>query len=135
MENELIRLNKYLAGSGICSRREADRMIEEGRVSIENEDGTVRKADIGERIREGAAVFVDGKPVRNDENEKLYMMINKPKGIICTGDRRVRENIIDFAGLRHYIFCGAPALYILRRAARQRFDRSGPSYERRRSER
>ena len=103
MENELIRLNKYLAGSGICSRREADRMIEEGRVTIGCEDGTVRKASVGERIREGAAVYVDGKPVRTDENEKLYMMLNKPKGIVCTGDRRVKENIIDFAGLRHYI--------------------------------
>lgn len=105
MENEKdsMRLNKYLSGTGLCSRREADKLIEEGHVTVESADGEVKTATLGSRVRENDRVFVDGKPVRDKGEEKLYMVINKPKGVICTGDRRVKENIIDFAGLNHYI--------------------------------
>ena len=105
MENETksMRLNKYLSGTGLCSRREADKLIEEGHVTVEGPDGEVKTATLGSRVGENDKVYVDGKPVRDKGEEKLYMVINKPKGVICTGDRRVKENIIDFAGLNHYI--------------------------------
>jgi len=102
-EKDSVRLNKYLSGTGLCSRREADKLIEEGHVTVESADGEVKTATLGSRVRENDKVYVDGKPVRDKGEEKLYMVINKPKGVICTGDRRVKENIIDFAGLSHYI--------------------------------
>ena len=104
MDNEEIRLNKYLSGTGLCSRREADRLIREGHVTIRSGGtGEPVTAALGTRILPGDTVFVDGKPVKEDEDEKLYLMLNKPKGIICTGDRRIKENVIDYAGLKHYI--------------------------------
>ncbi|MDO4804302.1 MAG: pseudouridine synthase [Lachnospiraceae bacterium] len=101
--NDGVRLNKYIGSIGICSRREADRLIEEGKVTIIHEDGSREIARAGFRYMDGDRIEIDGKAVEKTEDEKLYMMLNKPKGIICTGDRRVKENIIDFAGLRHYI--------------------------------
>lgn len=98
-----IRLNKYISSTGICSRREADRLIEEGKVVIFRKDGSVEPAKVGSRFQDGDRVQIDGKVVEESDNEKLYLMMNKPKGIVCTGDKRVRENIIDFAGLTHYI--------------------------------
>lgn len=103
MNNEGIRLNKYISSAGICSRREADRLIEEGKVTFVRADGTVETANLGSRYRDGDRVLLDGKVIEQKEDEKLYLMLNKPKGIICTGDRRVKENIIDYVGLRHYI--------------------------------
>lgn len=103
MEAESMRVNKYLNGTGYCSRREADRLLSAGRVTVENFDGERRVVSVGDRCLAGEKVFVDGKEIENTEEEKLYLMLNKPKGVICTGDRRVPDNIIDFAGLRHYI--------------------------------
>ncbi len=102
-DNEGIRLNKYISGCGICSRREADRYIGEGRVTIVRSDGNEERADLGSRYREGDKVYFDGRLVEENEDEKLYLMLNKPKGIICTGDRKIKENIIDYVGLQHYI--------------------------------
>ena len=104
-ENEEVRLNKFLSSSGVCSRREADRMLAEGRVSIlvNGSGDTARTAGLGARKGLYDRVFVDGKEVKPSNDERLYLMLNKPKGIICTGDRRVKENIIDYAGLSHYI--------------------------------
>ena len=103
MDNEGIRLNKYISSAGICSRREADRLIEEGKVTFVRVDGTEEKANLGSRFHEGDKVYLNGKLVEQTDDEKLYLMLNKPKGIICTGDRRIKENIIDYVGLQHYI--------------------------------
>ena len=103
MEAESMRINKYLNGAGYCSRREADRLLSAGRVTVGKPDGEKRTASVGDRCLPGERVYVDGKEIDDTEEEKLYLMLNKPKGIICTGDRRIPENIIDFAGLRHYI--------------------------------
>ena len=84
------RLNKYIADSGHCSRREADRLIEEGRVTI---DG--RAAGLGERVAPGMKVAVDGHPL-DGAGEKVYLALNKPRGIVCTADSREPMNIVDY---------------------------------------
>lgn len=104
MDQESIRLNKYISAAGVCSRREADRLIENGSVTIlrSGEDLEV-PAMIGERVCPGDRVFVNGKEVAAEKQERLYYMLNKPKGIICTGDRHISNNIIDYTGLSQYI--------------------------------
>ncbi len=84
------RLNKFIADSGYSSRREADRLIEEGRVTI---DGRV--AGLGERVPPGARVAVDGRSL-DGTGEKVYLALNKPRGIVCTADRREPMNIVDY---------------------------------------
>ena len=106
MENEGTRLNKYISSTGLCSRREADRLISEGHVEIIRggaDDSEKTEAALGDRFLPGDRILVDGKPLKDSENEKLYMMMNKPKGIICTGDKRIKENVVDYAGITHYI--------------------------------
>lgn len=85
-----IRLNKYLSDAGICSRREADRMIESGRIRIGE-----HAAVMGERVKEGDTVLVDEKPV-NPEEKLILLAFHKPVGIECTCDRNNKDNIIDF---------------------------------------
>ena len=86
----MARLNKYLSDAGVCSRREADRLIESGRVTV---DG--KKAYAGQQIEEGQTVRV-GKKVIRSRNEKVVLAVNKPPGIVCTEDMRVKNNIIRF---------------------------------------
>lgn len=89
------RLNKYLSRMGICSRREADRMIEEGRVLV---DG--RRASMGEKVTEGQSVLFDGRPVlsgKEKEPRPILLAVNKPRGIVCTtSDKDRAENIVEF---------------------------------------
>ena len=104
MNQESIRLNKYISASGFCSRREADRLIEAGSVTIvKSGEGQAVPARIGEQVCPGDRVFVNGHEVAAEKQEKLYYMLNKPRGIICTGDRHIKDNVIDFAGLTQYI--------------------------------
>jgi 23S rRNA pseudouridine2604 synthase len=93
-----MRINKYLAETGTCSRREADQWIEAGRVTV---DGT--RAVLGTQVSEGAVVLVDGKPLP-DRPRKVYLALNKPIGIECTTDRDVPANIVDFVGHRERVF-------------------------------
>jgi 23S rRNA pseudouridine2604 synthase len=93
-----MRINKYLAETGTCSRREADQWIEAGRVTV---DGT--RAVLGTQVSEGAVVLVDGKPLP-DRPRKVYLALNKPIGIECTTDRDVPGNIVDFVGHRERVF-------------------------------
>ena len=91
MENERgVRLNKYIADSGICSRREADRRIQEGRVKIDGRVGT-----LGDQVLPGMVVTCDGKPV-SGEGERIYILLNKPRGIVCTTDPREPMNVVDY---------------------------------------
>ena len=88
-----IRINKYLSEVGYCSRREADRLIEEGKVTI---NGKI--PEMGAKIEEGDQVEVEGKRIEKSMKQKnIYLAFNKPVGIVCTTDRRVEpDNIIDF---------------------------------------
>ncbi|SHJ61014.1 23S rRNA pseudouridine2604 synthase, partial [Anaerocolumna jejuensis DSM 15929] len=85
-----VRLNRYLSDSGACSRREADRLIEEGHVTV---DGV--RAGLGMKITDGQTVLLDGMPVKREE-KLVFIALNKPKGIVCTTDKREKDNIIDF---------------------------------------
>lgn len=93
-----ISLNKYVSATGICSRREADRMIEQGRISI---NGKVARK--GNRVQKGDRVYLDKKPLKS-KPKSLYIAFNKPVGIVCTTDRKERNNIIDFIGHRERLF-------------------------------
>jgi 23S rRNA pseudouridine2604 synthase len=91
-------LNKYISETGICSRREADKLIEEGRVKINNV-----VAQKGNRVSEGDTVEIDGKPLRN-KPETVYIALNKPPGVTCTTDLKDRDNIIEFMEYPERIF-------------------------------
>lgn len=93
-----ISLNKYISDSGFCSRREADRYIEECRVTINGKD-----AHKGNRVVEGDIVLVDGEPIRKKKTA-VYIMLNKPKGVTCTTDQKDKTNIIDFINYKTRIF-------------------------------
>ncbi len=88
-----IRINKYLSEVGYCSRRVADRLIEEGRVTINGET-----PKMGAKVQEGDQVEVEGqKIVKSTQQKNIYLAFNKPVGIVCTTDRGVEpDNIIDF---------------------------------------
>ena len=86
----MIRLNKFLSEAGVCSRREADKLIESGRVTV---DG--KRAVPGQQVSEDQRVCV-GKKVIHSKNEKVVLAVNKPVGVVCTEDRRVKNNIIQF---------------------------------------
>lgn len=85
-----IRINKYLSEAGVCSRREADRQIEAGHVLI---DG--KKAQMGDRVFPGQTVEFGGKKVSQEE-EKILLVFHKPVGIVCTAEKREKNNIIDY---------------------------------------
>ncbi|MDB9714117.1 pseudouridine synthase, partial [Flavobacteriaceae bacterium] len=94
------RINKYLSEIGHCSRRGADKLIEEARVTI---NGLVPA--MGTKIQEGDIVAVDGIEVGKKEAEHVYLIFNKPIGIVCTTDTRVeKDNIIDFINYPKRIF-------------------------------
>ena len=84
------RLNKFLADSGYCSRREADRLIEEGRVTVDGRTGV-----LGDKILPGMTVKVNGKALTG-QGEKVYLLLNKPAGIVCTADSREPMNVVDY---------------------------------------
>ena len=87
------RINKYLSEVGYCSRRVADRLIEEGKVTI---NGKI--PEMGTKVDEGDQVEIEGKKIEKSTTEKnIYLAFNKPVGIVCTTDRRIeKENIVDF---------------------------------------
>ncbi|EOU2072278.1 23S rRNA pseudouridine(2604) synthase RluF [Clostridium perfringens] len=93
-----VRLNKYISETGFCSRREADKLIEQGRVKI---DGL--KATTGMKVSKGQSVSIDGKPLKF-ENELVYIALNKPVGITCTTESKIKGNIVDFINHEKRIF-------------------------------
>ena len=99
-----MRLNKFIADSGFCSRREADRLIGEGRVTVDGQ-----RARVGVELDEGAEVRVDGQPLAARQAAKgqrrhVYIVLNKPAGITCTTETSVKGNIVDFVGHQQRIF-------------------------------
>ena len=95
---DTVRLNKYISESGFCSRREADKLIESGVVTI---DGV--KATMGTKVSKGQKVKVNGKLISKDE-DLVYIVLNKPVGITCTTEHKVKGNIVDFVNHKKRIF-------------------------------
>lgn len=100
MEVQLKRINKFLSEAGYCSRREADKLIEAGRVTI---NGVV--PEMGTKLAPNDVVHVDGKEIKNTKESFVYLAFNKPVGIVCTTDTSVeKDNIIDFINYPKRIF-------------------------------
>ena len=100
-ENKQTRINKFLSQTGYCSRREADKLIDQGRIKINGEI-----AEKGAKIEKKDKVTVNGKTVEyQDKKKNVYIAFNKPRGIVCTTDtKREKNNIIDYIGYPTRIF-------------------------------
>lgn len=96
--DDSVSLNKYISETGICSRREADRLIDAGRVTINN-----KPTRTGNRVSPGDVVRIDGKPLKA-KPKTLYIAFNKPVGIVCTTDPKEPKNIISFIGHKERLF-------------------------------
>ena len=99
-----VRLNKHIAETGFCSRREADRLIAERRVTVNGQ-----AAGMGAVVGEGDTVLVDGQPLKArtakaGKRRHVYIALNKPVGITCTTEASVKGNIVDFVGHEQRIF-------------------------------
>ncbi len=95
---ELKRINKYISDSGFCSRREADKLVERGRVFING-----RRPEIGAKVGPSDEVEVDGK-ILSVKKEKVYLAFNKPTSVTSTTDSKDRSNIIDYINFGERIF-------------------------------
>ena len=99
MEENLKRLNKFIGETGYCSRREADKLIEEGRVTI---NGIV--PEMGTKVSPDDEVRIDGKLIVEKNEKSIYLAFNKPVGIECTTNLDVRDNIVDYINYPKRIF-------------------------------
>ena len=99
MEENLKRLNKFIGETGYCSRREADKLIEEGRVTI---NGVV--PEMGTKVSQDDEVRIDGKLIVEKHEKLVYLAFNKPVGIECTTNLEVRNNIVDYINYPKRIF-------------------------------
>jgi 23S rRNA pseudouridine2604 synthase len=93
-----VRLNKFISETGVCSRREADKWIEAGRVTCNGQP-----AALGTQVSPGDEVRIDGDPV-GVKKQQVYIALNKPVGIICTTESHIEDNIIDHVGFPERIF-------------------------------
>ena len=89
-KDKTMRLNKYLSDAGVCSRREADRLTEAGEITVNG-----KRAETGMQVESGDVVVVKGKTVVPEE-KKVYLAFNKPRGIVCTAEKREKNNVIDY---------------------------------------
>ena len=99
MESEHKRLNKFISEKGYCSRREADKLIEDGRVTI---NGVVPQ--MGTKVKPSDKVCIDGVSINETEEKLVYLAFNKPEGIECTTNIDVPDNIIDYIDYPTRIF-------------------------------
>ena len=97
--DKLVRINKFLSESGFCSRREADRLIEQGRVTI---NGVI--PEMGTKIGPNDEVRVNGQLIQEKKDEKIYLAFHKPVGIECTTNLDVKDNIVDYINYPERIF-------------------------------
>lgn len=95
---ESTNLNKFISSTGICSRREAERLITAGRVTING-----KPTQLGNRVFDGDVVKIDGKPLKA-KPKTIYIALNKPVGIVCTTDSKERKNIVKFVGHPQRLF-------------------------------
>ena len=99
-DTNLVRINKYFSEAGYCSRRKADKYIEQKRVTINGE-----VAEMGSKVSSDDVVRLDGKVIAAKENKPVYLAFNKPRGIVCTTDtHREKNNIIDYINYPERIF-------------------------------
>ena len=95
-----MRINKYLSQIGICSRREADKLVDSGRIKINDEI-----AVLGTKIKEGDKITIDNKLIKPKKKKTILIAFNKPKGIVCTTNRLIeKNNIIDYINCPERIF-------------------------------
>ena len=94
-----MRLNKYISETGLCSRREADAWIAQGRVTING-----LHAVLGTQVQDGDTVRVDQRIIGGEKKKHIYLCLNKPVGVTCTTERHIKGNIIDFIGHEERIF-------------------------------
>ena len=99
MEENTVRINKFLSETGFCSRREADRLIEQGRVTI---NGKI--PEMGTKVAPGDEVRVNGELVQQKNEKPIYLAFYKPVGIECTTNLGVRDNIVDYINYPERIF-------------------------------
>ncbi len=99
MNNDQTSLNKYISASGFCSRREADKLIEQARVTINGE-----LVLPGAKVNTGDVVEIDGEPIKTSKKRPIYIAFNKPVGVTSTTDIKDRSNIIYFIGHPKRIF-------------------------------
>ena len=100
MAAELTRINKFLSEIGYCSRRQADALIEQGRVYVNR-----KSAKMGMKVSEDDLIEVDGEKINQSKKKKIFIALNKPRGVVCTTTSGVEENnIIDFVNFSERVF-------------------------------
>ena len=100
MSSEGIRINKYLSEIGYCSRREADKLIEQGRIMVNS-----KEAKMGYKVQKDDVIHVDGEKIKHKKTKRIFIALNKPKGVVCTTNAGVEENnIIDYINFRERVF-------------------------------
>ena len=100
MDNKGTRINKFLSEVGYCSRRQADGLIEQGRIYVNK-----KPAKMGMKVSEDDLIEVDGEKINQSKKKKIFIALNKPKGVVCTTNAGVEENnIIDFLNFPERVF-------------------------------
>ena len=100
MDNKGTRINKFLSEVGYCSRRQADGLIEQGRIYVNK-----KPAKMGMKVSEDDMIEVDGEKINQSKKKKIFISLNKPKGVVCTTNAGVEENnIIDFLNFPERVF-------------------------------
>ena len=100
MSSEGTRINKYLSEIGYCSRREADKLIEQGRIMINS-----KEVKMGYKVQEDDVIHIDGEKIKHKKRKRIFIALNKPKGVVCTTNAGVEENnIIDYINFRERVF-------------------------------
>ena len=100
MAAELTRINKFMSEIGYCSRRQADALIEQGRVYVNR-----KSAKMGMKVSEDDLIEVDGEKINQSKKKKIFIALNKPRGVVCTTTSGVEENnIIDFVNFSERVF-------------------------------
>ena len=100
MSSEGTRINKYLSEIGYCSRREADKLIEQGRIMVNS-----KEAKMGYKVQKDDVIHIDGEKIKHKKRKRIFIALNKPKGVVCTTNAGVEENnIIDYINFRERVF-------------------------------
>ena len=100
MDNKGTRINKFLSEVGYCSRRQADGLIDQGRIYVNK-----KPAKMGMKVSEDDMIEVDGEKINQSKKKKIFIALNKPKGVVCTTNAGVEENnIIDFLNFPERVF-------------------------------
>lgn len=92
-----MRINKLLSNYGYCSRKEVSRLIEDKRIIVNG-----KLCEQGQWVEESDDILLDGKKVR--QREKVYIALNKPRGVVCTSSREIKDNVISFLNYKDYVF-------------------------------